>query len=120
MAITVKQNKPGGIVVVRDTATGYISLNSASIGANSVNEEVQEMYITGIKWNVSGTNTWTIARGANTVAVLSGSGSHNYDDDQMRLELPLSSGGEATANVVYTKSGGTGTILIKLHKVSGE
>lgn len=118
MAITVKQNKPGGIVVVRDTASSYISLNSASIGANAVNETVQEMYITGIKWNVSGTETWTIARGGNTVAILSGSGSHNYDDDQMRLESPV--GGDAQANVVYTKSGGTGTILIKIHKVSGE
>jgi len=118
MAITVKQNKPGGIVVVRDTATGFLSLNSSTAGANSVNEDVQEMYITGIKWNVSGTETWTIARGANTVAILSGSGSHNYDDDQMRLESPA--GGDAQANVVYTKSGGTGTILIKMHKVSGE
>ena len=117
MAITVKQNKPGGIVVVRDTATGYISLNSASVGANAVNETVEEMYITGIKWSVSGTETWTIARGANTVAILAGSGSHNYDDDQMRLEDSVAS---FTSNVVYTKSGGTGTILLKLHKVSGE
>ena len=117
MAITVKQNKPGGIVVVRDTATGFLSLNSATAGANAINEDVQEMYITGIKWNVSGTETWTIKRGANTIAILSGSGSHNYDDDQMRLEEGIAS---ATSNVVYTKSGGTGTILIKMHKVSGE
>lgn len=117
MAITVKQNKPGGIVVVRDTANGYISLNSASIGANAVNEEVQEMYITGVKWSVSGTDTWTISRGANTVAILAGSGSHNYDDDQMRLEDGTAM---TTSNVVYTKSGGTGTLLLKLHKVSGE
>lgn len=116
MAITVKQNKPGGIVVVRDTATGYLSLNGAP-GANGVSETVEEMYITGIKWNVSGTETWTIARGANTVAILSGSGSHNYDDDQMRLEDGIA---QATSNVVYTKSGGTGTILLKVHKVSGE
>lgn len=117
MAITVKQNKPGGVVVVRDTATGYISLNSSSVGANAVNEDVQEMYVTGVKWSISGTETWTVSRGANTIAILAGSGSHNYDDDQMRLEDGIA---QATSNVVYTKSGGTGTILLKLHKVSGE
>ena len=119
MAITVKQNKPGGYVVVNTTATDFLSLNSATAGkgANGVNETVQSMTVVGAKWNVSGTNTWTIKRGADTIAILAGSGSHNYDQDQMKLE---SSSAQEQANVVMTLSGGTGSLLLKVHKVSGE
>jgi len=119
MAITVKQNKPGGYVVVRSTASDYLSLNSATAGkgANAVGETVQSMTVVGAKWTVSGTETWTIKRGANTIAILAGSGSHNYDQDQMKLEDATT---PETANVVMTLSGGTGTLLLKVHKVSGE
>lgn len=123
MAITVKQNKPGGYVVVNTTGTDFLSLNSATAGkgANGVGETVQSMTVVGAKWSVSGTNTWTISRGAaganSTIAVLAGSGQHDYDASQMKLE---STTAHETSNVVFALSGGSGTLLLKVHKVSGE
>jgi len=53
---------------------------------------------------------WTLARGANTVAVLVNSGA--IDLSSMGLSLPM----DAAANVVATLSGGTGFITIELGK----
>ena len=65
-----------------------------------------------------GTATWTVARGSNTVAVLSGSGYHDYQASGMRLEAYDL---ERQANVQFTLSGaGGGVVVAKLHKVSGE
>lgn len=53
---------------------------------------------------------WTLARGANTVAVLTDTGT--IDLSAMGLSLPM----DSTANVVATLSGGTGFITIELSK----
>ena len=126
MAITVRQTKPGGYVVLNTSATDLVKLNAAATSdaaneAGSSGETVNEMYIAAAKWSVSGTNTWKITRGAGTGAnstmiILAGSGEHSYQDG-MRLEH---NDVHPTQNVICTLSGGTGTLLLKLHKVSGE
>tara|TARA_B100000085_G_C18367289_1_gene440815 strand:+ start:282 stop:662 length:381 start_codon:yes stop_codon:yes gene_type:complete len=126
MAITVRQTKPGGYVVLNTSATDFVKLNAAATSdaaneAGASGETVNEMYIAAAKWSVSGTNTWKITRGAGTGAnstmiILAGSGEHSYQDG-MRLEH---NDVHPTQNVICTLSGGTGTLLLKLHKVSGE
>ena len=126
MAITVRQNKPGGYVVLNTSATDFVRLNHGTDAADgnmagNSGETVNEMYIASAKWSASGTNTWKITRGAGTGAnstmiILAGSGEHDYQDG-MRLEHNAV---HPTQNVICTLSGGTGTLLLKLHKVSGE
>jgi len=121
MAITVNQNKPGGYLVLNTSATTFLSRpGDEGAAANKVattDETVQSYTVVGATWSVSGTNTWTIARGANTIAILAGSGSHDYQSSGMKLE---DSTAMVTSNTVITLSGGTGTLLLKAHKVSGE
>ena len=117
MPIVTKSNKPNGYVVFSTTSTDGFKLNHASLAsANSAGELVTEMTISELMWSVNGTNRWTVTRGANTVATLSGSGNHDYQSSAMRLEPYL---GDRQANVVFTLSGGTGFVVAKLHKVSG-
>ena len=118
MPITSNQNKAGGYVVFSTVATGSLNLNTIGVatGANTIGEELSEMSISELMWSVNGTNRWTVTRGANTVATLSGSGTHDYQSSAMRLEPYL---GDRQANVVFTLSGGTGFVVAKLHKVSG-
>ena len=116
MPITVKQNKNGGYAVLRATSTEGITLATAA----GSGETVQSMSISEIMWSVDGTNRWTVTRGngigANTVAVLAGSGHHDYQASGMRIETS----DVLAANCIATLSGGNGYIVIKLHKVSGE
>lgn len=113
MAITVKQNKNGGYAVLRATANDTINITTAA----GSGETVQSMGISEIMWSVAGTDTWTVTRGSDTVAVLAGSGHHDYQASGMRLEA---SAGQLTANCNVALSGGSGYIVVKLHKVSGE
>lgn len=131
MARTVKTSNQlsgpvGGAkyVTVHSDRTGSIALNrldsGAHIGANNIGETVSEMYISKVIWGLSNTAappaTWTLARGGNTVMVLSGSnGLIDFQEEQVRLE----SGGDNISNCVFTLAGGTGTILIKFAKSSG-
>jgi hypothetical protein len=115
--ITQTQTKFNGYVTVRSDATGFINLNGGAQNANSAGETVVSATIAGIHWSVSGTNRWTIARGANTVAQLAGNGSWNLQSMNTPLESTL---GDKEANTVFTLSGGNGTVLIRLHKQSGE
>ena len=119
MPITVNHKKPAGYVVFRTTSTGSLKLNTvgASVGANAINELVNSMSISEIFWSVDASNRWTIARGSNTVAELSGTGWHDYQASGIRLEQDAA---QLTSNVVATLSGGTCTLVLKLHKVSGE
>jgi hypothetical protein len=119
MPITVNHNKNGGYVVLRATATDSIKLNTANgkQGANAAGELVRSMSVADIKWSLDSNNTWTIARGSNTIAILHGQGDVSFQEDGMRLELDTA---QLTSNVVATLSGGTGFVVIKLHKVSGE
>ena len=48
---------------------------------------------------------------------LAGNGHHDYQANGIKLEV---SQGDLTANLNCTLSGGTGTIIVKMHKASGE
>jgi hypothetical protein len=116
MPITVKQNKNGGYSVLRATGTETVSL--AELAGSG--ETVQSASIAEIMWSVDSTNRWTVKRGgggtANNVAVLAGSGHHDYQAPGMRLETSA----QLTSNTTVTLSGGNGYIVVKFHKVSGE
>lgn len=112
MAITVKQNKNGGYSILRATTDDTINLVTAAGSGETVNS----MTIAEIMWSANGTNTWTVSRGSDTVAVLAGSGHHDYQASGMRLETTA----QITANCNVVLSGGTGYIVVKVHKVSGE
>lgn len=122
--LTVRQNKGSrgaGIVVVRsDQATFTVRPNGVtsgdSVGANSALEVVDSMNIAAITWQVSTGQTWSVARGADTMMIVDGYGHLDFAEDQMRVETAA----QETANCVVTKSGGTGVMLIKFHKRSGE
>ena len=113
MPITVKQNKNGGYAVLRATANDTINLVTAA----GSGETVQSMAISEIFWSVDASQRWSVTRGANTVAVLAGSGHHDYQASGARLEF---NNLELTSNCNVTLSGGNGYIVVKLHKVSGE
>ena len=118
MPITTKSNKPGGYVVFRTTSSDGFKLNHATLpSANNAGEVVTEMRISEVLWSVKGAQTWTVTRGSNTVLVVSGSGHHDYQGNGIRLEA---SQGDLIANVHCVLSGGEGTIVLKMHKSSGE
>ena len=112
MPITVKQNKNGGYAVLRATANDTINLVTAA----GSGETVQSMSVSEILWSVDASQRWTVTRGSDTVAVLTGSGHHDYQASGMRLEETS----QLTANCNVTLSGGNGYVVVKLHKVSGE
>lgn len=131
MARTVKTSNQlsgpvGGAkyVTVHSDRTGSIDLNradsGADIGANTTGETVSEMYISKVIWGTANNTasapaTWTLARGGNTVMILTGSGVMDFQEEGVRLE----SGGDNISNCVFTLAGGTGTIAIKFAKSSG-
>lgn len=120
MTVTTNQRGPSGYLTFKATASDGLRLtaNSSFAGANvNSSEVVQEMFIVGAMWSVSGTNTWDIKRGSNTVLVLAGSGTHDYSGEGIRIEADTA---QATSNVDATLSGGTGTLILKIHKRSGE
>jgi hypothetical protein len=116
-ATTRITTKPGGYVVIRSEASGYLNLNAGTYAANSAGETNQSMVISHIMWSSSGTARWTVKRGANTMAELNYSGNWDLQSAGMPLEV---NSFEKSANLVFTKSAGNGTIVIKLHKTSGE
>jgi len=113
MPITTNQNKPGGYVVFRATGTETVNLVTVATAGETVNS----MAINEILWSVDASQKWTVTRGSDTVAVLAGSGHHDYQSSGMRLE---ETNNQMAANCNVTLSGGTGYIVVKLHKVSGE
>lgn len=113
MPITVKQNKNGGYAILRATANDTINLVTAA----GSNETVQSMSVAEIKWSTVGSAYWTLTRGSNVIGLFGGSGSHDYQESGMRLEATNS---QLTANCNVTLTGSIGTIVVKLHKVSGE
>lgn len=116
MPITVKQNKNGGYAVLRATSTETVSLGELAAS----NETIQSASIAEIMWSADSTNRWTVKRGGggtgNNVAVLAGSGHHDYQVNGMRIETSS----QLTSNTTVTLSGGNGYIVVKFHKVSGE
>ena len=113
MAQRITRNNASELHLVSD-ATGYLNLNGGTYPANSAGETLTDLTVREIFWSVSAGETWTVARGGNTIAVFSGSGNHDYQGSG----FAVSAGGDDQANVVFTKSGGTGTIMIKLGKQS--
>jgi hypothetical protein len=113
MSITVNQGKPGGYIVLRATGADTVNLVTGATAGETINS----MSISEIMWSVDGTNRWTVTRGSDSVAVLAGSGHHDYQASGMRLET---AGAQLTANCNVALSGGNGYIVVKLHKVSGE
>lgn len=114
MSITSKQFPPSGYVVFKAIASNDgIKLNDATIGANSIGETVQSMTVSEVMWS----GDWTIARGANNVATYGGAGHHDYQASGMPLEINDS---ERSANCNVTLNSGTGVIVVKMHKKSGE
>lgn len=105
----------GGYVVAKFLSGGFIKPNhvTATIGANSAGETVQDMFINSMQVNTSNGAFFTVYRGANTICALSA-------DDYLDLSdgrLLDTEGGNPVANLVVTKTGGGPSVLIiKLHK----
>jgi len=115
----VSKGIKGGYVTAIFSAGGYIAKGSSNavVAANSAGETVQEMFISDVFWGIGGANnvSFTIARGANTVLVVSGPGSGHWNFPENGIAVET--GGESAANCVVTRSGtGPATVVIKLHK----
>ena len=121
--ITVNQSKGSrGVssLVVHANGTGFISFTGnapVNYAANTAGETVSSLYIAEMYWNTSNANyLWTIRRGSTVVFTCYGQNGYiNFADNGLRLETPT----EAQANLVFTESG-YGSIIIKMHKNSGE
>ena len=131
MARTVKTSNQlsgpvGGAkyVTIHSDRTGSIRLTgvdaSPHLVAATTGETPTKMHISKVIWGTANNTasapaTWTLARGANTVMILTGSGVMDFQEEGVRLE----SGGDEISNCVFTLAGGTGTIAIKFAKSSG-
>ena len=114
---TSNQTKGGtGYVTVTSDQNGFINLNGGTLGMNDTGETVVKAHIAKIMWGVANTTSaaayWTVTRGGNTVAVLTGTGVQDFQEENIRLETV----GDAISNCSFTLTGGTGTIAVKLHK----
>lgn len=118
MPITSKHRKPGGYVTLVANSTGDgVTLNGATQGANATADEVvQEMRISAVWWSIDSAAAWAVRRGSNNVLNLAGSGHHDYQEGGVQVEVDEA---QLTSNLNIETSG-TGNIIIKLHKVSGE
>mgnify|MGYP007047462101 CR=1 FL=1 len=117
---TSKGSLGTGSIVVNSTQTGFLSTsdNAPSYArANTAGETISSMHIAEIKWtNLYTYGYWYIYRGSTLVYRCFGQGGHlKLAENSMRLETPT----EAQANVVFTEYG-AGSIIIKMHKNSGE
>lgn len=112
----VNKHVKGGWIIAKFNASGFIKPNHSNplIGANSAGETVEAMNIISAEWSIGNNAHWTVARGANTVLILT-DGQHCFDLSDSRVLDGL--GGDPQANVVVTKVGsGPGTLILKLHK----
>ena len=122
-SITVNQSKGSlgtGSLVISSDQTGFISTsdNAPALNrANTAGEIISSMHIAEIKWtNLYTYGYWYIYRGSTLVYRCYGQGGHlKLAENQMRLETPT----EAQANLIFSESG-YGSIVIKMHKNSGE
>jgi hypothetical protein len=121
MPVITNQTKPSGYITLRATGNdGILRVDAGGSvqGANvTASEVVSEMTIVSAMWSTAAAGSWTINRGSNTVLVLAGSGWHDYQGEGFRLEVDAA---QKSSNVDVTLAGGTGTLLLKLHKKSGE
>jgi len=113
----VNKGTKGGYATGIYTSGGYVAIGStnAVVAANTAGETVSEMFISSVSWSAANNVVYTVARGANTVLNLSGSGHFNFQKEGVILET----GGESAANCIITKNGaGVTSLVIKLHKRS--
>jgi hypothetical protein len=107
--MAVITNKPHKTAITLDIASGSYQL--ANFANASVTETVSAAAINQIFFSSNG--AWTVARGANTVAVLTGSGHWNLSG------MGLALGKDSTANVVLTLSASSvGSIMIEFKKTT--
>lgn len=113
--MAVISNKKNGKVVLHFTANATVTVagnNSVSgIVSNTSEEVVTGGTITKVAWGVTGTDSWTVKRGSNTVLVLTGTNVLNLAEFGSAVNL------HPDATLVVEKSGGTGHILIEMAKV---
>ena len=103
---TVLSNKDATSIVTANATDGAVTL--AEITGTS--ETVASADIVDVFWTVNGTNTWTVDRGGTTIGVFSGSGHW----DLYSAGITLGTGN--TSDIGLTLSGGTGFIVVNLHK----
>lgn len=113
MPVIYSQYARTGRATLRCTAneTFVVVGNNASsnVASNNANETVVGASITQLHYSTQ--NNITIARGANTILVLTGSESFNYETNGLSLnEYPA-------ANIVVTLNG-LGSIVMEIHKNS--
>lgn len=103
--MAVINNKKGKSALIRLTGTGTVALTDLQIGS----EVVTEAAVTSVAWSSAG--TITVARGANTIFALSGSGQWNLNEGGGAIAE------DSPASIVVTMSG-AGTILLGVSKKS--
>lgn len=106
MAMDVIKNQNEGLALIRFTSNGTMEVANL---ATSNTETVSSVTITKLLF--SGSNTWTVARGSNTVITLTGTGEFNLS------ALGWVLGESPSANLVITNPAATpGTLLIEVKK----
>lgn len=101
----VFNNKKGKSATVRLTATANVALADLATGG----ETVSAATITSVAWSTNG--AIAVARGANTILQLSGSGQWNLNEGGGALTE------DKAGNIAVTMSG-TGTLLLSVAKTS--
>ena len=103
---TVLTNKDSTSIVTANATDGAITLAEMTKSG----ETVTSADIVEIFWTVNGTNTWLVDRGGTTIGQFSGSGHWNL----YFSGISLATGN--TSDIGLTLSGGTGYIVLKVHK----
>jgi hypothetical protein len=110
MAILSRGTK-GSTITMRFESTGGHLITEANVAG----ESISGLTLRTVSWSAPTSHKWTVTRGSNTVLSLTHAGEINFDS----RSLPLEKGGESSANVVATLSGGTdGTMILKFKKKS--
>jgi hypothetical protein len=120
MPITIKQKGSGIVTINTSNASEGLLLNFAGgdiEGANTSGESVSVMSVSEVMF----TGHWHILRGANVIFDTGNANSVGHFDFQasnMRLEADNA---QLTSNVTASfQGGGDGTMILKMHKQSGQ
>ena len=110
--MTLILNRPAKDAILHFNATGsanVIGNSSVSIIASN-NETISLAPIRRVWFGVSGTNTWTITRGGQTILVLSQTGFLDFAGHGAPIKY------YANSDITATLSGGTGFLMIEVSK----
>lgn len=107
----VINNRKNSSAVIHTTATAtFVVAGNNSVSNVATSDEV----LTGANIRTAmWSGNWTVARGANTVLALSGTGTLDFALNDMALGI------DAAATVVCTLTSGTGFLMLKLGKQGG-